>query len=83
VSKGGTVIFVGVTVEKAQYLDLGKLAAAAMAVDRLVRPLSERPVGGMPKLSVQPMQRMRALWRFLHSGVAALTDLTIRRPTET
>lgn len=31
--KGGTIKFVGVTVEKAQYLDLEKLAAAAMAVD--------------------------------------------------
>jgi hypothetical protein len=29
----GTIKFVGVTVEKAQYLDLEKLAAAAMAVD--------------------------------------------------
>jgi arylsulfatase len=31
--KGGTIKFVGVTVEKGQYLDLEKLAAAAMAVD--------------------------------------------------
>ena len=31
--KGGTIQFVGVTVEKAQYLDLEKLAAAALAVD--------------------------------------------------
>ncbi|HEY9253856.1 MAG TPA: hypothetical protein VIP30_04900 [Stenotrophomonas sp.] len=31
--KGGTILFVGVTVEKAQYLDLEKLAAAAFAVD--------------------------------------------------
>jgi arylsulfatase len=30
---GGTIKFVGVTVEKAQYLDLEKLAAAAFAVD--------------------------------------------------
>jgi arylsulfatase len=30
---GGTIKFVGVTTEKAQYLDLEKLAAAAMAVD--------------------------------------------------
>jgi hypothetical protein len=31
--KGGTIDFVGVTVEKKQYLDLEKLAAAALAVD--------------------------------------------------
>ncbi len=31
--KGGTILLVGVTVEKAQYLDLEKLAAAALAVD--------------------------------------------------
>jgi arylsulfatase len=31
--KGGTIKFVGVTVEKAQYLDLEKLAHAALAVD--------------------------------------------------
>jgi arylsulfatase len=31
--KGGTIKFVGVTIERAQYLDLEKLAAAAMAVD--------------------------------------------------
>jgi arylsulfatase len=31
--KGGSIILVGVTVEKAQYLDLEKLAAAALAVD--------------------------------------------------
>ena len=31
--KGGTIHFVGVTVEKAQYLDLEKLAAGAFAVD--------------------------------------------------
>jgi len=31
--KGGTILFVGVTVEKGQYLDLEKLAAAAFAVD--------------------------------------------------
>jgi arylsulfatase len=31
--KGGTIQFVGVTTEKAQYLDLEKLAAAAMSVD--------------------------------------------------
>jgi arylsulfatase len=31
--KGGTIHFVGVTVEKASYLDLEKLAAAALAVD--------------------------------------------------
>ena len=31
--KGGTILFVGVTVEKAQYLDLEKLAVAALAVD--------------------------------------------------
>jgi arylsulfatase A-like enzyme len=31
--KGGTIQFVGVTVEKAQYLDLERLAAAALAVD--------------------------------------------------
>lgn len=30
---GGTITFVGVTVEKTQYLDLEKLAAAALAVD--------------------------------------------------
>jgi arylsulfatase len=30
---GGTILFVGVTVEKAQYLDLEKLAVAALAVD--------------------------------------------------
>ena len=31
--KGGTILFVAVTVEKGQYLDLAKLAAAAFAVD--------------------------------------------------
>jgi len=31
--KGGKIQFVGVTVEKAQYLDLERLAAAALAVD--------------------------------------------------
>ena len=31
--KGGTIQFVGVTIEKAQYLDLETLAAAAMALD--------------------------------------------------
>ena len=31
--KGGTTLGVAVTVEKAQYLDLEKLAAAAMSVD--------------------------------------------------
>ena len=31
--EGGTIQFVGVTVEKRQYLDLEKLAAAAMALD--------------------------------------------------
>ncbi|HKB42220.1 MAG TPA: hypothetical protein VKD72_37685 [Gemmataceae bacterium] len=31
--KGGTILFVGVTVEKGQYLDLEKLAAGAFAVD--------------------------------------------------
>lgn len=31
--KGGKILFVGVTVEKGQYLDLEKLAAAAFAVD--------------------------------------------------
>jgi arylsulfatase A-like enzyme len=31
--KGGTIKFVGVTVEKTQYLDLERLAAAAMSVD--------------------------------------------------
>jgi arylsulfatase len=31
--KGGTILLVGVTVEKAQYLDLEKLAAAAFSVD--------------------------------------------------
>jgi arylsulfatase len=31
--KGGTIEVVAVTVEKAQYLDLEKVAAAAMAVD--------------------------------------------------
>jgi len=31
--KGGKILFVGVTVEKAQYLDLQKRAAAAMAAD--------------------------------------------------
>jgi arylsulfatase len=30
---GGTILFVGITVEKRQYLDLEKLAAAAFAVD--------------------------------------------------
>jgi len=30
---GGTIIAVGVTVEKEQYLDLEKMAAAAFAVD--------------------------------------------------
>ncbi|MGC8494282.1 MAG: hypothetical protein ACP5SH_21365 [Syntrophobacteraceae bacterium] len=30
---GGTIQFVGVTVEKEQYLDLLRLAAAAMALD--------------------------------------------------
>jgi arylsulfatase len=31
--KGGKILFVGVTVEKNQYLDLEKLAHAALAVD--------------------------------------------------
>ena len=31
--KGGTILGVGVTVEKAQYLDLEKLAAGAFAAD--------------------------------------------------
>ena len=31
--KGGKILFVGVTVEKKQYLDLEKLAAGAFAVD--------------------------------------------------
>ena len=31
--KGGTILGVGVTVEKAQYLDLERMAAAAFAVD--------------------------------------------------
>ena len=31
--KGGTIHFVGVTVEQKQYLELEQLAAAAMAVD--------------------------------------------------
>jgi arylsulfatase len=31
--KGGTILFVGVTVEKTQYLELEQLAAAALAVD--------------------------------------------------
>ncbi len=31
--KDGKILFVGVTVEKAQYRDLEKLAAAAFAVD--------------------------------------------------
>src|SRR5262249_31069657 len=31
--KGGRILFVGVTIEKMQYLDLEKLAAAALAVD--------------------------------------------------
>ena len=31
--KGGKILFVGVTLEKAQYLDLQKRAAAAMAAD--------------------------------------------------
>jgi arylsulfatase len=31
--KGGTILFVGVSVEKRQYLDLEKLAAAALAAD--------------------------------------------------
>ena len=31
--KGGTILFVGVTVEKEQYLDLERLAAGAFAVD--------------------------------------------------
>ena len=31
--KGGTILGVGVTVEKTQYLDLEKMAAAAFAVD--------------------------------------------------
>jgi arylsulfatase len=30
---GGTILFVAVTVEKSQYIDLEKLAAAAFAVD--------------------------------------------------
>jgi arylsulfatase len=30
---GGTILFVGVTVEEAQYLDLETLAAAAIALD--------------------------------------------------
>ena len=31
--KGGTISFVGVTVEQKQYLELEQLAAAALAVD--------------------------------------------------
>ena len=31
--KGGTILGVAVTIEKAQYLDLEKMAAAAFAVD--------------------------------------------------
>ena len=31
--KGGTILVVGVTVEKRQYLDLEKMAAAALAID--------------------------------------------------
>jgi hypothetical protein len=31
--KGGTIHLVGVTIEKTQYVDLEKLAAAAFAVD--------------------------------------------------
>jgi arylsulfatase len=31
--RGGTILFVAVTIEKAQYLDLEKLAASAFAVD--------------------------------------------------
>ena len=31
--KGGKILFVGVTIEKTQYLDLEKLAAAAFAVE--------------------------------------------------
>ena len=31
--KGGTILGVGVTIEKAQYLDLEKMAAAAFAID--------------------------------------------------
>ena len=31
--KGGTILGVGVTIEKEQYLDLEKMAAAAFAVD--------------------------------------------------
>ena len=31
--KGGTILGVGVTIEKAQYLDLEKMAAAAFARD--------------------------------------------------
>jgi arylsulfatase len=31
--KGGTIDFVGVTVEQTQYLDLEKLTAAALALD--------------------------------------------------
>ena len=31
--QGGTILFVGVTVEKAQYLDLEQLAVAAFAAD--------------------------------------------------
>ena len=31
--KGGTILFVGVTVEKSQYLDLQTLAAGAFAAD--------------------------------------------------
>jgi hypothetical protein len=30
---GGTILFVGVTVEQAQYLDLEKMAVAAFAID--------------------------------------------------
>ena len=31
--KGGTIVFVGMTVEKSQYLDLERLAAGAFASD--------------------------------------------------
>jgi arylsulfatase len=31
--KGGTILFAGVTIEQAQYLDLEKLASAALAID--------------------------------------------------
>jgi hypothetical protein len=43
--QGGTILFVGVTVEKAQYLELEKLAAAALAVDRCVHSARSRHAG--------------------------------------